>query len=382
MLKPPSAPDASARVAIPPEESAAAAGLNYVDDAGPGWGRKRVGKGFRFQDLAGRPIREAAALARIQSLVIPPAWTGVWICPDPDGHLQATGRDERGRKQYRYHPRWRSVRDETKYNRMIAFGRALGPLRKRVDRDLARPGLPRAKVLAAVVRLLETTLIRVGNAEYAKANKSFGLTTMRDRHATIEGGAVRFEFRGKSGVRHAIGLEDRRLAGIVKRCRDLPGQELFQYIDEAGGRHPVGSTDVNDYLREAMGEEFTAKDFRTWAGTVLASLALREFQVFDSQAQARKNLVRAIESVAERLGNTPTICRKCYVHPALIDAYLDGSMIDTLQRRAEAAMSRSLAHLHPEEAAVLALLQQRLAREREQDRSATVGRRRPASASE
>ena len=377
MSQAPSLPDPTAPVAVPPAESAEAAGLKYVDHAGPGWGRKRVGKAFRIVDGAGKPVRESEALARIKALAIPPAWAEVWICPDPDGHLQATGRDEKGRKQYRYHPRWRTVRDETKYNRMIAFGRALGPLRKKVDRDLALPGLPREKVLAAVVRLLETTLIRVGNAEYAKANKSFGLTTMRDRHATVAGGSVRFEFRGKSGVRHAIGLDDRRLAGIVKRCRDLPGQELFQYLDEAGGRHVVGSADVNAYLREAMGQDFTAKDFRTWAGTVLASLALQEFQAFDSQAQARKNLVRAIESVAARLGNTPTICRKCYIHPAVIDAYLEGSMIDTLQRRAEAALARSLAHLRPEEAGVLALLQQRLAREREQDRA--PGRRRPAA---
>ena len=368
-------------IVIPPAESARAAGLKHVDDGATGWGRRRVGKSFRYLDQAKRPVRDPEALARIRSLAIPPAWQDVWICPDPDGHLQATGRDERGRKQYRYHPRWRSVRDDTKYGRMIAFGRALGPLRKRVDRDLARPGLPREKVLAAVVRLLETTLIRVGNAEYAKANRSFGLTTMRDKHATIEGGSVRFEFRGKSGVSHAITLEDRRLAKIVKRCRDLPGQELFQHLDEAGARHDIGSADVNDYLREAMGQEFTAKDFRTWAGTVLASLALQEFEAFDSQAQAKKNLIRAVESVAERLGNTPTICRKCYIHPAVIDAYLEGSMIDTLQHRAEEAMAKSLAHLRPEEAAVLALIQQRLARERERDGGARGGRRRKAPSS-
>ena len=360
-------------MSISPHASAAEAGLKHVDDAAPGWTRLRKGKGFRYEDAAGKVIRDAEGLARIKSLVIPPAWTDVWICPEADGHLQATGRDEKGRKQYRYHERWRSVRDETKYGRMIAFARALGPLRKRLDRDLARTGLPREKVLAAVVRLLETTLIRVGNDEYAKANQSFGLTTMRDRHAKIEGGTVRFEFRGKSGVRHAINLEDRRLARVIQRCQDLPGQELFQYEDADGSRHDIGSADVNDYLREATGADFTAKDFRTWAGTVLASLALQEFQVFDSQAQAKKNLVRAIESVAKRLGNTPSVCRKCYIHPAVIDAYLEGSMIDTLQQRAERAMARSLAHLRPEEAAVLALLQQRLARERVQDKA-----RRPA----
>ena len=292
--------------------------------------------------------------------MIPPAWTDVWICPSPDGHLQATGRDARGRKQYRYHPRWREVRDESKYDRMMAFAAALPAIRQRTDADLGRPGLPRAKVLAAVVRLLETTLIRVGNEEYARTNKSFGLTTMRDRHVKVGKSGIRFEFLGKSGVKHEIDLADARLARVVGRCRDLPGQELFQYLDEDDQPRTIDSADVNAYLREAAGREFTAKDFRTWAGTVLASLALREFEAFDSEAQARKNILRAIENVAERLGNTPSVCRKCYIHPEVIEAYLDGSMLQTLKQRAEAEIKGGLARLKPEEAAVVALLQQRL----------------------
>jgi DNA topoisomerase-1 len=353
-----------------PVASAQAVGLRYVSDSEPGLRRRRVGKGFRYQDAEGRPVRAPETLRRIKSLAIPPAWTEVWICPSARGHIQATGRDEKGRKQYRYHRLWRAVRDETKYSRMIAFGRALGPLRVQVDRDLALPGLPRRKVLATVVRLLETTLIRVGNSEYARANRSYGLTTLRDRHVSISGGSLRFSFRGKSGVRHAIDLADPRLARVVKRCRDLPGQELFQYLDDNGQRHAIGSDEVNAYLREVTGEDFTAKDFRTWAGTVLASLALQEFEAFDSETQAKKNLVRAIETVSQRLGNTPTICRKCYVHPAVIDAYLEGTLIDTLQQRAEQEMVDSMGDLKPEEAAVLARLQQRLARERERDEGA------------
>jgi DNA topoisomerase I len=347
-------------IKVAPVVSAKAAGLRHVTDAKPGYTRKPRGKSFLYLGLDGKPIRDADDLARIKSLVIPPAWAEVWICPRADGHLQATGRDARGRKQYRYHPRWRSVRDESKYDRMMAFASALPAIRKRTDVDLSRPGLPREKVLAAVVRLLETTLIRVGNEEYARTNKSFGLTTMRDRHVKVGKKDVRFEFRGKSGVKHEIDLADPRLARVVGKCRDLPGQELFQYLDEDGQARTIDSVEVNAYLQEAAGREFTAKDFRTWAGTVLASLALREFEAFDSRAQARKNIVRAIESVAERLGNTPTVCRKCYVHPELIEAYLDGSMLKTLKQRAEQEMTKGLASLRPEEAAVVALLQQRL----------------------
>jgi DNA topoisomerase-1 len=350
----------SIEIKVDPVVSAKAVGLRYVTDAKPGFTRRPRGKSFLYGGLDGKPIRDPDELARIKSLAIPPAWTDVWICPRADGHLQATGRDARRRKQYRYHPLWRMVRDESKYGRMMAFAAALPAIRKRTDADLSRPGLPREKVLAAVVRLLETTLIRVGNEEYARANRSFGLTTMRDRHVRVGRKGVRFEFRGKSGIKHEIDLSDPRLARVVGKCRDLPGQELFQYIDEDGSPRRIDSEDVNSYIQQVSGLEFTAKDFRTWAGTVLASLALREFEAFDSQTQAKKNIVRAIEHVAERLGNTPTVCRKCYVHPELIEAYLDGSMLQTLQRRAEAEIKDSLKHLRPEEAAVVALLQQRL----------------------
>jgi DNA topoisomerase I len=346
-----------------PIESARDARLRYVSDSRPGIRRKRAGKGFSYIGLDGAPIRDDETLRRIKSLAIPPAWEQVWICAQANGHLQATGRDAKGRKQYRYHPRWRATRDETKYAHMIAFGRALPSIRERVERDLSLPGLPREKVLATVVRLLETTLIRVGNEEYAKSNQSYGLTTMRDRHVQIEGTRLRFAFRGKSGVRHNLDLHDRRLAQIVRRCRDLPGYELFQYIDDAGQHQTIDSADVNDYLRAISGEDFTAKDFRTWAGTVLAALALQEFESFDSQSQAKKNVVSAIQNVAERLGNTPSVCRKCYVHPAIIDAYLEGETLDALRQRTEQELTGDLANLAPEEAAVLVLLQQRLARE-------------------
>jgi DNA topoisomerase-1 len=352
---------AAARATRPPL-AARAAGLRYVSDATPGIRRVRAGKGFRYVGANGKPVRDAATLRRVRSLVIPPAWTDVWICPRADGHLQATGRDARGRKQHRYHPRWRAVRDETKYHRLVAFARALPRLRRRVARDLARPGLPREKVLAAVVRLLEITLARVGNEEYARANHSYGLTTLQDRHADIAGSHVCFHFRGKSGVEHDIDLTDRRLARIVQQCQDLPGQELFQWVDEDDRVHDVNSADVNDYLREAAGADFTAKDFRTWAGTVLAAQALEEFQAFDSQAQAKRNVVRAIEAVAKRLGNTRAVCRKCYVHPAILDAYLDGSLLETLRGRVEAEIRGSLRELRPEEAAVLAFLQERMKR--------------------
>ena len=344
-----------------PVAEAKAAGLRYANDRKPGISRVRTGTGFRYRDGGGKPVRDKATLKRIASLVIPPAWSDVWIAPDEAGHIQATGRDAKGRKQYRYHPRWRVVRDESKYGRMMAFGAALPKIRGRVDADLNRPGLPREKVLATVVRLLETTLIRVGNEEYAKTNRSFGLTTMLDRHVAVGPDKVRFGFRGKSGVRHTIDLNDRRLARVVKRCRDLPGQDLFQYEDEDGRPRSVDSSDVNAYLHEIAGDEFTAKDFRTWAGTVLAAIALQEFEAFDSQTQAKKNVVRAIEHVAGRLGNTPTVCRKCYVHPEVINSYLDGSMLQTLKQIADQELADALKDLRPEEAAVLALLQQRLA---------------------
>jgi DNA topoisomerase-1 len=324
-------------------------------------GIRRIGSKTRVRYVAptGRTIADKAELQRIRALVIPPAWKDVWICPDPLGHLQATGRDVRGRKQYRYHPRWREVRDEVKYGRLIAFAQALPKIRHRTDVDLRKSGLRREKVLAAVVQLLEKTLIRVGNEEYAKDNGSFGLTTFRDQHAKIKGGSVRFEFKGKSGVGHAIDLQDRRLAKIVKACRDLPGYELFQYVDEDGRRQTVDSADVNKYLRDISGQDFTAKDFRTWAGTVLAAKALAEVAKFTSNTEAKRNVVTAIESVAKKLGNTKAVCRKCYIHPAILDAYMDGATIQTLKTRA-AKLSRTRATLSGEEAAVVNMIERRL----------------------
>jgi DNA topoisomerase-1 len=340
--------------------SARSAGLRYVTDDAPGIAREATGDGFRYLDTDGKPLRDDAALARIKALAIPPAWTDVWICPRHNGHIQATGRDAKGRKQYRYHPRWRAVRDEAKYDRMINFGKILPRLRKQVHAALALPGLPREKVLASVVYLLQVTMMRIGNEEYARTNRSFGLTTLRDKHVKIDGSEIKFKFRGKSSVQHAIRLSDSRLARIIKRMRDLPGQDLFQYVDDEGRQHAIGSTDVNEYLRTLTGEDYTAKDFRTWAGTVLAAMALQEFEKFDSEVQAKKNIVRAIESVAKILGNTPTICRKCYVHPAVLEAYLDGVTLELLQGRAQKKLADEIHALRPEEAAVLAFLQKRL----------------------
>jgi DNA topoisomerase-1 len=343
-----------------PEESAREAGLRYVRDDRPGITRKGAGKGFSYRDASGERITDRKTLDRIRALAIPPAWTDVWICPSPNGHLQATGRDAKGRKQYRYHAKWREVRDENKYEHTLAFARALPGIRERVDADLRKQGLSREKVLAAVVRLLETTLIRVGNDQYARENNSFGLTTMRDRHVEVNGSTVTFTFSGKAGVEHEIDLDDRRLATIVRKCRDIPGYELFQYVDDDGERQTVGSDDVNAYLKEISGQDFTAKDFRTWAGTRLAAEALAEFESFDSDAAAKKNVVQAIERVAARLGNTATICRSCYVHPAIIDAYLDGDTVASIQDRVEDELAENLHELPPEEAAVLMLLHGRL----------------------
>jgi len=342
--------------------SAKIVGLRYVSDEQRGIVRIPGRDGFRYLDLDGEPVDDEATLARIKSLAIPPAWSDVWICRWENGHLQATGRDARKRKQYRYHPRWRTVRDEVKYGRMLSFGRALPLIRTRVDEALKLPGLPREKMLATVVYLLQATMMRIGNEEYARQNRSFGLTTLRNRHVRIDGSEVEFQFRGKSGVRHSVTLHDRRLAHIIQRSRDLPGQELFQYVDDDGQRQVVDSADVNDYLHEITGEDYTAKDFRTWAGTVLAALALLEFQEFDSEAQARKNIAKAIEAVAARLGNTPPVCRKCYIHPAVIDTYLEGAILQALPEPnlKEAAQATDLHALSAEEAAVLALLEQRL----------------------
>ena len=343
-----------------PAESARDAGLRYVTDEMPGIARKRAGKGFTYIGPEGKPLRNEEQLKRIRKLAVPPAWRDVWICADPRGHIQATGRDDRRRKQYRYHPRWREVRDETKYGRMVAFGDALPGIRKRVVEDLAKPDLPREKVLAAVVRLLETTLIRVGNDEYAKANNSYGLTTLRDRHVEVDGSVIRFEFEAKSRKRRVVDLRDRQLARIVQRCQDLPGYGLFQYIDEDGERRDVRSDDVNEYLRQITGQEFTAKDFRTWTGTVLAALALAGVGEFSSTRQAKKNVVRAIEEVSERLGNTPAICRKSYVHPEVIEAYLEGSPVKIPQRVARATAKACVEGHSAEEKAVLSFLRRRL----------------------
>jgi DNA topoisomerase-1 len=352
---------------VDPGVSAQQAGLRYVTDAQPGIRRQRTDKRFVYIGPDGKRIRDRHQLNRFRSLVIPPAWEDVWICPIPNGHLQVTGRDTKGRKQYRYHPRWREVRDETKYTRMLVFGEFLPLIRKQTDEDMRLPGLPRRKVLATIVRLLEVTLIRVGNEEYARSNQSFGLTTMRDQHADVSGSTVRFEFQGKGKKRHSVALNDRRLARTVQRCQEIAGYELFQYLDEDGQRQSVDSSDVNEYLKQITQQEFTAKDFRTWAGTVLAALALQEFEAFDSNTQAKRNIVAAIKSVAERLGNTPSICRKCYIHPAVIDSYLEGTMLESLKQRTEQEIRGALKGLQPEEAAVMGLLQQRLVREMEKD---------------
>ncbi len=311
-----------------PVEAARAAGLRYVIDSSPGIRRKRAGKGFRYFAADGDPIRQKERLNRIRALAIPPAWRDVWICPSPIGHIQATGRDAKGRKQYRYHQRWREVREETKYSRMIEFGRALPALRKRVEHDLSLPGLPRDKVVAIVIRLLDSSYIRVGNTEYARDNDSFGLTTMQQKHVEVRGEVIRFEFTGKGGRKHEIKVTDRKLAGIVRRCEELPGQELFRYIDDAGEPRTVESSDVNEYLRETTGDEFSAKDFRTWAGTVLAACELGRVGLAESEEEAKQNLVEAVKRVAVKLGNTAAVCRKCYVHPAVIDGYLSGHIID------------------------------------------------------
>ena len=307
-------------------EHAEAAGLAYVSDLDPGIGRRKARSGFNYVSPSGKPVTDEATLDRIRKLAIPPAWTEVWISPRANGHIQATGRDQRGRKQYRYHDRWRQVRDSHKYDRVIAFGRALPKLRRRIEEDLERRGLPREKVLAAVVRVMEITLIRVGNREYARQNRSFGLTTLRDRHARIAGGKAIFEFRGKSGKAHRTGFHDRRLARVVKACQDLPGQQLFQYLGEDGERRAVESADVNDYIRQTMGEDFSAKDFRTWAGTVSAARALISAEPCASATQAKRNINTCVKAVAGVLGNTAAVCRGSYIHPAVLEAYAAGRL--------------------------------------------------------
>ncbi|TMD22206.1 MAG: DNA topoisomerase IB, partial [Chloroflexi bacterium] len=319
-------PSADAAELVDPVASARAAGLRYVSDQSPGLRRKRAGKGFTYVDSGGRTLRDAETIDRIKRLAVPPAWTDVWICPDPRGHLQATGRDVRGRKQYRYHARWREVRDAVKYDRMLAFAESLPKIREQTDRDLERPGLPREKVLATIVRLLEDTRIRIGNDEYRKENGSYGLTTLRNRHVNVIGAEVRFTFRGKSGKQHTIELHDRRMARIIKRFLEIPGQELFKYVDSDGEVKAIDSADVNEYLHQITGEDFTAKDFRTWAGTILAARFLREAAEAMNTRGAKKHIVRAIARVAEELGNTAAVAKKGYIHPAVIAAYLSGGL--------------------------------------------------------
>jgi len=341
-------------------EAAEDAGLCYVSDDQPGYTRKAKGDGFEYFDAAGKPIKDEPRILRINRLAVPPAYKDVWICPSPNGHLQATGRDARGRKQYRYHERWREARDETKYSRMLPFATALPKMRRRIEADLGLPGLPRNKVLATVLSILQRTFIRIGNEEYARDNKSFGLTTMRNRHVDVKGATLRFSFRGKSGVSHEVDVDDRRLAKIVRKMEDLPGQEIFAYVDEEGVARDVKSQDVNDYLREISGDDFTAKDFRTWAGTVLAAVALHALEQAETEAAAKKNVKAAITVVSKILGNTPAVCRKCYVHPEVLEAYLTGSPIEGLKQRTEAQREEKLEYLRSEEAAVMSFLETRL----------------------
>jgi DNA topoisomerase-1 len=340
--------------------SAKAAGLLYVTDSLPGISRRRVGRGFSYVDPDGRVIREREHIRRFRSLVIPPAWSDVWICPMPEGHLQVTARDARGRKQYRYHPNFRAHRDHAKFDKMVELSDVLWQVRERVERDIALPGLQRDKVMATLVWLLERTLIRVGSHELAKENNSFGLTTLRRRHVSIEGATLHFEFRGKSGVAHAVAVTDRRIARIVQRCRELPGRELFQYVDARGRRQIVYADDVNMYLREITGRDVTAKDFRTWMGTMLAAAALREMGPAPTKRAAERHVLAAIDRTAERLGNTRAVCRKYYIHPALIEAYLEGAVLSPLPEPAWQERRTHGPTLRRHEAEVLAFLKARV----------------------
>ena len=345
---------------IDPQDAAQSVGLVYVTDTDPGVSRRKAGKGWAYRLPDGRRITDRAEIDRLNALAIPPAYADVWICADPDGHLQATGRDAKGRKQYRYHARFREVRDGTKYEHMIDFAHALPAIRTRVDADMKRRGLSREKVLATVVHLLETTMIRVGNADYARQNESYGLTTLEDEHVDVTGSELKFHFKGKSGKTWKLSIKDRRVARIVKASQDLPGEHLFQYVDDEGEQRAVTSGDVNAYLREIAGAGITAKDFRTWTGTVLAALALVEFEKVDSQAAAKRNVRAAIEKVSARLGNTPTVCRKCYVHPEVLDSYLADELVLEVQKQVQEEL-HDLPSLRPEEALVLSFLERRLA---------------------
>ena len=351
---------AEIEVVTDPVQAAEEAGLRYVSDDRPGYTRRRKADDFEYFDTEGKPIEEEQRILRIKRLAIPPAWKDVWICPSPNGHLQATGRDARRRKQYRYHDRWREVRDENKYERMLLFGEALSKIRKRVEQDLSERGLSRNKVLATVVRLLERTFIRIGNEEYARENRSFGLTTMQDRHVEVKGSKLRFRFRGKRGIKHEVDITDRRIARIVSKLQDLPGQELFQYVDDEGEHHDITSEEVNAYLKEITGEDFTAKDFRTWAGTVLAAIALNAVGGFETKKQAKANIKNAISAVSKLLGNTPAICRKCYIHPAVLESYLDGNSIEGLKQTTREALDKKIVDFREGETAILKFLHSRL----------------------
>ncbi|KQQ62352.1 DNA topoisomerase [Pseudomonas sp. Leaf127] len=336
-------PDAIAAEQLPSD-------LHYVDDSQPGFSRKILRGKFAYFDLDGQHIRDQAEIERINALVIPPAYTDVWICADPRGHLQATGRDARGRKQYRYHPRWREIRDQDKYTRMMAFGSALPKVRKQLEAQMGVPGMGRDKVIAAVVMLLDATLIRIGNTRYARDNRSFGLTTLRNKHVDIKGSEILFQFRGKSGVEHQISIKDKRMARIIKRCLELPGQNLFQYLDEDGQRHAITSSDVNAYLHTLTGADFTAKDYRTWAGSVMALTTLRKLD-WEPEADAKKHIVEMVKNVARELGNTPAVCRKCYIHPAVLEGFVLGQL-------AKLPRVRKRQGLSAEEVALTAFLQQ------------------------
>lgn len=357
--------DETADNIVDPRDAAESAGLIYVDHEMPGISRRRSGERWSYRDAGGKPIRDRSTIDRLDKLAVPPAYVDVWLCPDPDGHLQATGRDAKGRKQYRYHERFRELRDGTKYEHMLDFAQALPGIRSRIDADMRKTGLVRDKVLATVVHLLETTMIRVGNADYAKQNGSYGLTTLNDEHVDIAGSELRFHFKGKSGKQWNLKIRDRRVAKIVKASQDLPGQHLFHYLDHDGHQHAVTSGDVNAYLKEVAGSHVTAKDFRTWTGTVLAALALAEFEKVDSQAAAKKNVRAAIERVSARLGNTPAVCRKCYVHPEVLDSYLSDALVLGIQEEVDRELADGTtdtgAALRPEEAQVLAFLRKRLA---------------------
>ena len=339
--------------------SARRAGLRYVTDGVDGIRRQRSGKGWIYFHPGGRRITDQGVTRRLNSLAIPPAWTDVWICPDPDGHIQATARDARGRKQYRYHAQYREARDRSKFKRMLEFSEVLPRLRERIERDLRSKDLSRRQLLATVVRLLDRTLIRVGNDEYMRDNRSYGLTTLRRRHLTIDGSMLRFSFRGKSGVEHSIAVADPRLARIIQRCRSLPGEELFQYRDSSGRRHLISSDDVNDYLKEISGRDISAKDFRTWGGTMLAAVELRRRGEGSSRRETERNIIAAIDAVAQRLGNTRAVCRKYYVHPALIDAYRMGDLVPAAPAGGKARQRRGAA-LRRDEVLVLQFLQERL----------------------